>query len=223
MPRKKKTKKYKGGFIMKSSIRKTAAACTAMLNVCMVGAIDLPASAAYGEGGNGVGIMEYLDRGIYAVKSGNGMFVSWRWNADDADDAEFQLYRDNQLIYTSTAGKATCYQDNGGNENSKYRVDTVANGTVIGSQECKFNSGTQYFDIPLKKPGNQYSANDCVVGDVDGDGQYEIFLKWEVASKDNSQDGVTDLVYIDCYTLEGEMLWRVNLGKHPCCVLFPCR
>lgn len=199
---------------MKFKLKKAAALCAAMLMTCNAGQTLFPANAAYGEGGNGVGIMEYLDRGIYAVKSGNGMFVSWRWNADDADDAEFRLYRDDTLIYTSTSGKATSYQDNGGNANSKYRVDTVEDGEVTGSQECKFTSGTQYFDIALKKPGNQYSANDCCVGDVDGDGQYEIFLKWEGASKDNSQDGVTDLVYIDCYTLEGDMLWRVNLGKH---------
>lgn len=59
-------------------------------------------SAKYGTGKN---IVEHLDRGIYAVKSGSGMFVSWRWNADDADNVEFRLYRDDKLIYTSEAGK----------------------------------------------------------------------------------------------------------------------
>ena len=100
------------------------------------------------------------------------MFVSWRWNADDADDAEFRLYRDEQLIYTSKSGDATSYQDNGGSANSKYRVDTVVNGAVVGSQDCKFTSGTNYFDIPLNSPGSQYSPNDCVVGDADGDGDF---------------------------------------------------
>ncbi len=159
--------------------------------------------------------MEYLDRGIYAVKSGNGMFVSWRWNADDADNAEFRLYRDGNLIYTSKAGSgATSYQDNGGNAGSKYRVDTVVNGAVTGSSECKFNSGTSYFDIPLNYPGGRYTPNDCCLGDVDGDGQYEIFLKWDGASQDNSQSGVTDNVFIDCLTLEGKTLWRIDLGKN---------
>ena len=64
----------------------------------------LTADAAYGVGGNGAAIMEYLDRGIYAIKSGDGMFVSWRFNANDDDNAEFQLFRDDQLIYTSKAG-----------------------------------------------------------------------------------------------------------------------
>ena len=145
--------------------RVAAAAWTAALMLCSAGAMPLTASAAFGVGGNGTAIMEYLDRGIYAVKSGNGMFVSWRWNADDADDAEFLLYRDGELIYTSTAGTgATSYQDNGGSPASKYRVDTVVGGAVVGSEECRFTSGTDYFDLKLNSPGTQYSPHDWVGG-----------------------------------------------------------
>ena len=87
---------------MKKQLRALLSGCAA-LTVCTT-AFSLPAHADYGVGGNGTAIMEYLDRGIYAVKSGSGMFVSWRWNANDADNAEFQLYRDGTLIYTSKAG-----------------------------------------------------------------------------------------------------------------------
>ena len=193
----------------------TAYAAALLMTASMIPQAVYPsqASAKYGTGQN---IVEHLDRGIYAVKSGNGMFVSWRWNADDADNAEFRLYRDDQLIYTSKAGTgATSYQDNGGNTNSKYRVDTVVNGTVVSSEDCHFNSGKNYFDIALNSPGSQYSPNDCVVGDVDGDGQYEIFLKWDPNnSQDNSKSGYTDNVYIDCVTLEGKTLWRIDLGRN---------
>lgn len=192
---------------------------------------SLKTDAAYGVGGNGTSIMEYLDRGIYAVKSGSGMFISWRYNADDSDDAEFRLYRNDELIYSGQDGMATCYYDAGGNTSAKYRVDTIENGIVVLSQECKFNSGSNYFDIPLDVPqggvinGEAYSyfPNDCCVGDVDGDGQYEIFLKWDPTnSKDNSQvtdskkgiQGITGNVYIDCYTLSGQKLWRIDLGKN---------
>ena len=75
---------------------KRMAAWTAALLVCASAAVPLTAEAAYGVGGNGTAIMEYLDRGIYAVKSGNGMFVSWRWNANDADNAEWDA-----IIYAS--------------------------------------------------------------------------------------------------------------------------
>ena len=189
------------------------AALTLAAGIISANNIDMPASA---NNGTGKTLVEYLDRGIYAVKSGNGMFVSWRFNADDDDNAEFRLYRDNTLVYTSKAGSgATSYQDNGGNPNSKYRVDTVVNGTVVSYDDCHFNSGSNYFDIPLNSPGAQYSPNDCCVGDVDGDGQYEIFLKWDPNnSQDNSKSGYTDNVYIDCVTLEGKTLWRVDLGKN---------
>ena len=60
-----------------------------------------------------------------------------------------------------------------------------------------------------------YTANDCSIGDVDGDGQYEIVLKWDPTnSKDNSHDGFTGNVFIDCYTLDGKRLWRIDLGKN---------
>ena len=135
---------------MSRSIKKIAAFAAALV---LTSASDasltrtMKADAAYGVGGNGKAIMEYLDRGIYAVKSGNGMFVSWRFNADDPDDAEFRLYRDDKLIYTSKSGEATSYQDNGGNANSKYRVDCVSGGKTVSSQNCKFTSGTK-FEFP---------------------------------------------------------------------------
>lgn len=59
-----------------------------------------------------------------------------------------------------------------------------------------------------------YSPNDASIGDVDGDGEYEIILKWDPSnSRDNSHDGYTGEVLIDCYRLNGEQLWRINLGK----------
>lgn len=197
----------------KGRIRAALAALTMIGSMLPGMAVQsLPAAAAYGVGGNGTAVMEHLDRGIYAVKSGGGMFVSWRYNANDPDNAEFRLYRDGNLIYTSKVGDATSYQDGGGSPNSKYRVDCLSGGQVVSSEDCKFNSGANYFDIPLNSPGSQYTPNDCCVGDVNGDGQYEIFVKWEGKALDNAQSGYTDKVYIDCVTLTGQTLWRVDMG-----------
>ena len=60
------------------------------------------------------------------------------------------------------------------------------------------------------------------MGDVDGDGQYELFVKWDPSNaKDNSQSGETDNVIIDCYRYDlnqtvqtGELLWRIDLGQN---------
>ena len=61
-----------------------------------------------------------------------------------------------------------------------------------------------------------YYPNDMSVGDVDGDGQYELFLKWESThAQDNSYSkGHTGNTYIDCYKLDGTRLWRIDLGKN---------
>ena len=60
-----------------------------------------------------------------------------------------------------------------------------------------------------------YSANDATVADVDGDGQYEIILKWDPSNaRDNSHDGYTGPTLLDCYRLNGEQLWRINLGRN---------
>ena len=166
--------------------------------------------------------VEYLDRGICAVNTGSGMLVNWRFLASDPDNVVFKLYRDNTLIYTSTekSNGATCFLDKGGSANSAYRVETYNGSMLIGNDTCSIKSSNSYFDIKLDQPakganGGTYSPNDMSVGDVDGDGVYELFVKWDPSnSKDNSQSGNTDNVYIDCYKLNGAKLWRINLGQN---------
>ena len=160
-------------------------------------------------------VVEYLDRGISAVNTGSGMLVSWRYLASDSDNAVFNLYRNDTLIYTSNAGDSTCFLDAGGSASSSYRVDHLENGTVKSSSKCNLTTSNNYFNVPLSKPGSVYTPNDCSVGDVDGDGQYELFVKWDPnTSKDNSQKGVTDPCMIDCYRLDGTRLWRINIGTN---------
>jgi hypothetical protein len=92
----------------------------------------------------------------------------------------------------------------------------------------------QYLSLPLQRPaggtvslppGTQtppsgtlnytYNANDASVGDLDGDGQYEIVLKWDPSnSQDNANEGLTGNVLVDAYTLDGTRLWRIDLGRN---------
>lgn len=195
---------------------------SSVLSVCMLVSVPL----AYGDNpaslktsaGNSMTV-EYLERGISAINTGSGMLVSWRYLADDDNNAEFKLYRDNNLVYTSSSGKSTCYLDKEGNASSVYKVETISGGNVVSTDTCRMISNNSYFDIKMDVPpaGSDYtySPNDCSVGDVDGDGQYEIFVKWDPSnSKDNSQKGKTGNVYIDCYRLDGTKLWRIDLGKN---------
>src|SRR5690606_25191345 len=103
-----------------------------------------------------------------------------------------------------------------GSSGSQYTVSAVTDG-VEGDQEgteVAFDS-SGYFDIPIDRPGGNYQANDASVGDLDGDGDYEYIVKWYPDNaKDNSQSGVTDNTIIDAYTLQGDRLWRIDLGRN---------
>lgn len=157
--------------------------------------------------------VENLNRGLVAFNTGSGMMVSWRYLADDQTGCTYKLYRDNSLIYTSTGNEATSYLDKQGNSSSVYRVDSYQGNTRVTSDTTILSSNAQYKDVKLSRPGSNYTPNDCSLGDVDGDGTYEIFLKWDPSdSKDNSQSGKTSNVYIDCYKLDGTRLWRIDLG-----------
>ena len=93
-----------------------------------------------------------------------------------------------------------------------------------GSYTLAANSPVGYLEIPLDKPADgvtpaghsySYTPNDASIGDVDGDGNYEIILKWDPTnSKDNAHDGYTGNVIIDCYKLTGERMWRIDLGHN---------
>lgn len=170
---------------------------------------------AENNGTDGGAYVEKLDRGVSAVKTSDGMLVSWRYLANDPDNAEYELYRDGELIYLSGEKGATCFLDEKGSAESVYRVDTIFENELIDTSNCELISNDKGFEIPLDSPGDNYTPNDCSVGDADGDGAYEIFLKWDPDnSKDNSQSAITDNVYIDCYKLDGEKLWRIDLGPN---------
>ena len=106
-----------------------------------------------------------------------------------------------------------------------------------------FASGSNYFDIPVDRPKstltttttittdengnelpenqwhtetkvNEYTIGDTSCGDLDGDGEYELIVKWDCASRDNSQASLTGNVYLDAYKLNGKKLWRIDLGKN---------
>ncbi|MCM3785129.1 rhamnogalacturonan lyase [Neobacillus mesonae] len=172
--------------------------------------------------------MEYLDRGLIAVPASNGMFLSWRLLAHEVTGsnetgltgADFNVYRNGELI--AKVSDSTNYLDSEGEADSSYYVSAVINGKEVDQSNAVTPWGNTYYDLPLQKPADgttpageayTYSANDMSVGDVDGDGQLEYFVKWEPSNaKDVSQVGYTGNTYIDAYTFEGELLYRIDLG-----------
>ena len=168
--------------------------------------------------------MERLDRGVIALPAQDeGIFVSWRLLGTDAKSTTFDLLCDGKTIAKGL--KVTNYTDKKGTATSRYSVVThpASDISPLTSDEVTPWSDL-YRSVPLDRPedGNtpdgrsyQYRPNDCSVGDVDGDGQYELFLKWDPSNAhDNSHDGYTGDVIIDCLKLDGTKLWRINLGRN---------
>lgn len=166
--------------------------------------------------------MEKLDRGLIALpnSSGGGKFVSWRFlGTDDPARTTFNLKRNGVVIKEGLI--VTNYKDTGGNNSSEYIVETVVDGKVVETSAPVKAWDKVWLKLPLNRPAGgstksgdfTYSPNDCSVGDVDGDGEYELFVKWDPSnSQDNSNNGYTGNVIIDCYKLNGTLLWRIDLG-----------
>jgi rhamnogalacturonan endolyase len=179
--------------------------------------------------------IENLNRGLLAMPSGAAnIYVNWRLLATDPAAIAFNLYRSSNngafvKLNANPLTATTDFLDTTANRAlvNKYFVKPVINGVEQAQSETyTFAAGfaKSYLSIPLQPPPGgttpdgvayTYNANDGAVGDVDGDGEYEFFLKWDPSnSKDNSQSGYTGDVFVDCYKLNGQRLWRMDLGKN---------
>ena len=171
---------------------------------------------------------ERQDRGVVAIRQEGKVIVSWRTLASDAVAEPFDIYRNGTKLNTQPltkggtffidsqplAGEAT-YEVRGGGKNGQFTL--------------KVDAPDGYLPIKLQKPADgmtpdgqtyTYTANDASVADVDGDGQYEIILKWDPSNAhDNAHDGYTGPTLFDCYKIMPQtdterhgLLWRINMG-----------
>jgi hypothetical protein len=166
--------------------------------------------------------MENLDRGLVAVKVGSGVYVGWRVLGTDAASTGFNVYRDGVKVNSAVVTGATNLVDAAGTISSTYTVKAVVGGVEQAMGGTASVWAAQGKAIPLKRPAGgttpdnvayTYTPNDMATGDLDGDGQWELVVKWDPSnSKDNSQNGYTGNVFIDAYELNGTRLWRIDLG-----------
>lgn len=168
---------------------------------------------------------EDFSRGLVAVKmDSSNVALSWRYLDSDPDSICFDVFRNGKKINDNPLKESTFFIDRfDGLSAAVYEVAPSTN-LKRGSYTLPSDAPVGYIEIPLDVPSSQvnelgeeysYNANDATVGDIDGDGIYEIFLKWEPSNaKDNSQDGLTGTTLIDCYKIDGSRLWRIDLGKN---------
>lgn len=214
------------------SLSMLAASCNFTFTAAAVDKATTTVSYHYGES-NAVyrREMETLDRGLIAVKNDNGVYLSWRLLGDEATISTvksspcFNVYRNGTLI--DNVKNSTNYVDELGTVSDTYYVS--ADSGI--HQDEKSNTVTpldnNYIDIPMVVPEDfsytdnagetvkySYSVGDISVGDLDGDNEYELVVKWNANPKDNSNSGVTGNVYLDAYELDGTQLWRIDLGRN---------
>lgn len=159
-------------------------------------------------------IMENLSRGEIAVLNESGkVFLSWRLLANDPEKISFNIYRNDEKITTNSLQNITCFVDTEGTKNDVYSIVSLVEGKEIKTNsEIKVNAHS-FFDIPLQTPEG-YQPNDASVGDLDGDGEYEIILHQLGRGHDNSHRGKTTAPIFQAYKIDGTFLWEINLGEN---------
>ncbi|WP_323814897.1 rhamnogalacturonan lyase [Cellvibrio sp. NN19] len=168
--------------------------------------------------------VENLDRGLVVIPTEEGNAISWRLLQKDPPHKGFHLFRNGKKLNKHPLTQATFFIDKEGKADDSYEVMIEGEHHLDKEKSNAVKAWNKpYLSIPLNKPKSDsifgvphnYSANDASVADLDGDGDYEVIVKWYPSNaKDNSQSGYTGNVFIDAYTLEGQQLWRINLGKN---------
>ena len=164
-------------------------------------------------------LMENLTRGIVAVKQPDGgVYVGWRLFGTDPEALAFNLYRvvDGGApvkVNDEPVTGATNLVDSQGDpdQSLQYFVRPVLNGQALAPSIAVKAWDVPYLEIPIQ-PMADYRPGDASVGDLDGDGQYEIILHQMSRGRDNSFAGITGTPVFDAYKMDGTHLWRINLG-----------
>lgn len=175
-----------------------------------------------------------LNRGLISVNlatsGGNGNLVSWRYRESDNNQVKFKLFRGtNATTQNSKVNSGnyiynrTNFNDASGTSSSYYRLEVYdLNDNLIETEISKKTWSNQALTIPLgdapvdTRNGDQYLPNDAAICDMDGDGEYEIILKWcaQNYTKDAASSGTTSNIFFDCIKLDGTRLWRIDMGPN---------
>ncbi|MCL2204198.1 MAG: rhamnogalacturonan lyase [Defluviitaleaceae bacterium] len=178
---------------------------------------------------------EWLDRGVVAVpvnpKAGAGILVKWRLlGTEYGQGLTFNVYRNGGKCNTAPV-EILNFVDEGGKPGDTYEVEV----TQTGEKSPKAVAWARNFmDIPLQRPADRpnpavaygaeygdafpitYTPNDLAVADIGGNGKYGILVKWypSQAQDPGLTPKHTGETIFDAYTLEGKLLWRINLGMN---------
>ena len=186
-------------------------------------------------------VVENLGRGVIAIRaSENTVYIGWRLLGTDPVDIGFNVYRAsgsgspvklNDTLVVATTDFVDVSADL--TQTNAYTVRPVLKGTELAASAPSVLPANppiqQYLTVPLDRPAGgsvevppgsptstfTYSPNDASVGDLDGDGEFEIVVKWDPSnSRDNASAGLSGRQLIDAYKMDGTRLWRIDLGRN---------
>lgn len=157
-----------------------------------------------------------------------GTFLSWRRLNEDPDATQFRIFRDGREV---ARVRGTCWTDVNGTADSHYEIVTDSsqpNASAVSRAACRvWKNG--FLTLRLDRPQPEtmpdgsvcdYAPNDCSAADLDGDGNYELVVKWNPSNaKDCAQSGFTGTVFLDAYRIPqtdgpAPKLWRIALGRN---------
>ncbi len=186
-------------------------------------------------------LVENLGRGVVAIRTGEtSVYVGWRLLGTDPAGTAFNLYRTTGTgapvrLNAAALVATTDFVDERANftQVNRYMVRPVVGGRELAADTpftLPASAPVQpYLTVRLQRPpGGEvpgppgapavsytYSPNDASVGDLDGDGEYEIVLKWDPSNaRDTAARGVSGTVVLDAYKVDGTRLWRIDLGRN---------
>lgn len=183
--------------------------------------LPIAVAAAIGAEARGQRQMERLDRGTVALRTADGaVLVGWRLLGDDPVGVVFVVERSTDGgpyvaigEVSATGGTNLVDREAGEGGSLAYVVRPVVGGEIGPPSGPVTVQEAPYRSIPLRKP-ERCTPNDASVGDLDGDGDYEIVLKQEMRPRDNSQAGFTGSSKLEAYDLDRGFLWRIDLGPN---------
>lgn len=165
-------------------------------------------------------VVERVGRGVVAVESSDGVFISWRLFASEPRTTTFNVYR------KEADGKPKRLND-----------VPISGGTHLIDSARGVSDRTSWFVTPVNDVADEkastpaklwhngcheipiervvgYRAGDLSIADLDGDGKYEFVLHQVSNPKDNSHAGITGSPILDAYEWDGTRKWRINLGRN---------
>lgn len=146
----------------------------------------------------------FYNSSIEAIER-KGVLISWRWLSSDPDAIAFDIYRRTnggtfRKLNTSPITNSSNYKDLTADVTLKNEYQVRISGTEEVLCSCTFTPDMAqnfYRSVPLNMTNlpvtsESYKVSDAAIGDLDGDGEYEIVVKRETASIDNSYTGVAE-------------------------------